>query len=95
MMAEGHREAARSVIDGGEHDATIGSAGPPLARFHGRHSIWDALPQQQSPASPNPHPGLHQTPGSLATKTRQLSAPHRRGFLSPPTEKRRTLSRKI
>jgi hypothetical protein len=26
-MAKGHREAARSVLDGREHDATLGEAG--------------------------------------------------------------------
>jgi hypothetical protein len=44
MMAEGHREAARSVIDGGEHDATIGSGGPTQARLRLRHALPSSLP---------------------------------------------------
>ena len=32
-MAEGHREAAHSVLDGGEHNATLGASG--IARLIG------------------------------------------------------------
>lgn len=32
-MAEGHREAAHSVLDGGEHNATLGASG--IARLTG------------------------------------------------------------
>ena len=34
MMAEGHREAARSVIDGREHDGTFAAEGRRLTIRH-------------------------------------------------------------
>lgn len=64
-MAEGHREAAHSVLDGGEHNATLGASG--IARLIGSGPLENGhavLRQDDGSDHEQRHPAEHRDVGA-------------------------------